>query len=505
MNIKKSLALCAVAAAFTGCSLDLPPEGSIGSDNAFATIQDARNLRNFQNVLLRGNTQGGIVYSQELQTDLFNITAESGNNGAEQNRWTFTSGYGDAASIFAGMYGCIANINYYLQEYRKLDLSKFTEKEQAELNLYFGEMHFERAYYYSVLVEKFCDFYTESTASEKLGMPYIKEYAPTAVAEKYPARPSLKETYDEIFKDLDTAATYLTTPGAPDNIFLTADVVKGLQARMALYTQNWALAAEKASEIINSGVYTLINDAELFKNMWINDNGKESMVQFYGSKSEMPGSNNFGYCNFNAKQNIYSAYMIPTTLVLDMYDTENDIRYPAYFGDYEVKGQGQTWNLVLCHKYYGNPEFMTGTEPNYQNKGKFFRIAEQYLIAAEAYAMNGDASNANKYLNALRKARIKGYTDVNLSGDELIQAIRDERVKELFAEGFRLNDLKRYNEGFSRENKYQGDGSALYLPGDASTTDLTIESGNFRFIYPIPQAECDANPQIQQNPGYTAE
>lgn len=44
------------------------------------------------------------------------------------------------------------------------------------------------------------------------------------------------------------------------------------------------------------------------------------------------------------------------------------------------------------------------------NKTKAFRISEMYLIAAEAYAMSGDAANASEILNELKAARIKGGT-----------------------------------------------------------------------------------------------
>ena len=77
-------------------------------------------------------------------------------------------------------------------------------------------------------------------------------------------------------------------------------------------------------------------------------------------------------------------------------------------------------------------------------KIKPFRIAEQYLIAAEGYAMAGQADQACTYLNLLRASRIPGYADRHYSGDELMAQIKLERARELYGEGFRFKDLKRW-------------------------------------------------------------
>jgi hypothetical protein len=68
----------------------------------------------------------------------------------------------------------------------------------------------------------------------------------------------------------------------------------------------------------------------------------------------------------------------------------------------------------------------------------------------------------------------------------------NERFKELPFEGHRFWDLKRRNLPVSRD------------AADAPTaTGTTLPAGNFRFLLPIPNSEVQANPKIQQNPGYT--
>ena len=176
-------------------------------------------------------------------------------------------------------------------------------------------------------------------------------------------------------------------------------------------------------------------------------------------------------------------------------DVGTDIRNNWYI--YRTCDYGTvTGAAVLCNKFAGNPTLQasTATVSSFINKIKLYRIAEQYLIAAEAYAMNGDATLANKYYNDLRKARIANYVEETYGGNELINAIREERVRELVAEGFRFNDIKRYGTGFSRSAPQNWDITT------STGADVTIQASNYKFLWPIPQNEIDAKPQIKHKP-----
>ena len=87
---------------------------------------------------------------------------------------------------------------------------------------------------------------------------------------------------------------------------------------------------------------------------------------------------------------------------------------------------------------------------------------------AEAYAQLGKTKEANNDLTKLMKA------------------IQDERAKELFMEGFRLSDLKRWNLGFERTPQTGTIDGSL-------NNSLKIEKGNPAFIWPIPKHELDAS------------
>ncbi len=115
-----------------------------------------------------------------------------------------------------------------------------------------------------------------------------------------------------------------------------------------------------------------------------------------------------------------------------------------------------------------------------------------------------DLANAGSYLNQLQAARFTdfqaaNYTDATI----LMNAIKDERHRELVGEGFRLTDLKRWREGVKRQNATQVADLVLY-PGAETTTALSKDADDFRMLWPIPKAEMDVNPQLkgQQNPGY---
>ena len=96
-------------------------------------------------------------------------------------------------------------------------------------------------------------------------------------------------------------------------------------------------------------------------------------------------------------------------------------------------------------------------------------------------------------------ARDPQAVETRASGEALVNAIRIERFKELIGEGFRFYDLKRYGQGMTRSDIQNSD--VVFQRG----TDLSIAADDYRWLWPIPQAEIDSNPQVkpQQNPGYT--
>ena len=115
---------------------------------------------------------------------------------------------------------------------------------------------------------------------------------------------------------------------------------------------------------------------------------------------------------------------------------------------------------------------------------KPFRLAEQLLIRAEAYAMREDYSLAGNDIATLRAARYESYgSSVSMTKNTAMEIIEEERIKELYMEGFRLMDLKRWHKGFERKPQTQSleNGSSLH-----------IEADHKLFVWPIPQHELES-------------
>ena len=160
---------------------------------------------------------------------------------------------------------------------------------------------------------------------------------------------------------------------------------------------------------------------------------------------------------------------------------------PKYFISH-----GLTWPLLM--KYFGNQDFMKQYNILHVTMPKVFRLSEQYLIRAEAYVQKDqpDYAKAGSDISAIRTARYSSYGgSTAMNKENAMDIIEAERVKELYMEGFRLQDLKRWHKGFKRK------------PQDQSLTNgssLKVEKDDPLFVWPIPQHELDSpGSQVEPN------
>ena len=123
-----------------------------------------------------------------------------------------------------------------------------------------------------------------------------------------------------------------------------------------------------------------------------------------------------------------------------------------------------------------------------------FRLAEMYLIYAEAVkrgGAGGTEATAVSYINKLRE-RALGNKAGNITTYTL-PLILDERARELYWEGFRRTDLIRFDDQFTTSTyvwPWKGDVKA----------GKGVEA--WRKLYPIPTDDLTANPNLKQNPNY---
>lgn len=509
--MKKFLFLIISAVLVVSCDLTKMPDGSISTENALTSVDDVLKFRADIYLSLRdGLCSEYPIYIPELMTDSFHASITFGNRNGEYYKWEITSIFGYVESLWQRSYYNVTLANFLEQGIAELLANNpdMTGSEKSQLDVVLGEAAFLKAYSMYFASQLYCGNYNAADAANTMGLMLLDGPVenPSDIA-AYVGRSSLEETYDYIEKYIGIAEEKLAAVGPQvGSIYLTSDAVKALKARVALTKGDYSTAIAASTSLVDSGTYPLIDNEVDFDRLWTNDSGEECIVQFWAGFSEgsLPGSNDYDYIGYNSS-GIYSPNYIPEKWIVDAYDA-NDIRFSTWFKEREVTFGSIAGNVYLFYKFPGNPELRSPeANSNYINKIKPFRIAEQYLIAAEAFAMRGsgdDETNACKYLNALRSKRIPGYAETTYSGDKLVEEIREERVKELFGEGFRFADLKRWNKGFSRSEAQ--DDQIISNAGGTNTEFLSIAADSYQWLWPIPQSEIDANPQIrdEQNPGY---
>lgn len=489
----------------SSCDMNKKPHYVIDDQSAIQSVEDALKMRNYLYIRLRGMSAGSYIYAGELMSDLFHATIGFGNRGGVYYRWQWSASDEVAEGVWAGCYTTTANANFLLEQLAKLDQTAMSDDDKAMLSVIEGECAFMKAYTMFYLVQLFSEPYTKNPNA--LGVMLVPKYNPTSDQSQYPGRSTVAETYTFIEENLKIAAQKLANvEGAVASEYLTIDAVTALQARIALYKGDYATAIEKSTSLIGPAKYEFVADEDEFEDLWTNDSGKECIMQLYAdyALSSLPSSLSYNYSGISNASGTVSPDYIPENWVLSLYEA-GDVR-ASWFEGYTLTFQNIKGNAYILNKFPGNPELNAADakDSNWINKIKLFRIAEQYLIAAEAYAMQGGNDIvALKYYNDLRRSRIAGYQDESIIGDALVEAIREERVRELIGEGFRFYDLKRYGKGFER-SQGQND-NILNGANDTQSELLSKPASDYRWLWPIPQAEIDSNPQIkeQQNGGYT--
>lgn len=500
-----TLALIAGLTFLASCDLDKYPETAINTTEAMESPADCYNFLTGLYASTKSMYSGFYTYSTDLMTDCYHAIKNFGNWDGDFYHHSILASTSDVEAVWNNFYGRIGNANFLITGATNLiESGSLSAGDLETVQEYYGEACFLRALMYFKLTEYFCKAYDKSTAESTFGVPVVTEYAPTAVSSTYPHRGTLAATYAQIDEDLKEAEKYVSTEGSPNAAYVTKDIVTALRARFSLSAQDYQTAYEKANSLIQSNKYALVTDAVKFADGWINDNLSETLWQpVIIDASDGGSANSYFINNTTGKDGGDDPQYLPEDWVLDLYDSRADIRYDAYFEERAIDARGNKGNLVLLIKFPGNPKLNSSSSSRYVNMPKIFRISEMYLIAAEAAYNNGNESVASDILNDLKTARIADWTKTAYSGTSLQKEIRDERVRELFGEGFRLSDIKRWHIGFSRS---AGQDPSLLQPG-ANYVSLSLPADSPKFVWPIPTSEMTANPQMkgEQNEGYTSE
>lgn len=270
-------------------------------------------------------------------------------------------------------------------------------------------------------------------------------------------RSTLEQTYDQVLADLIQAEQLLPEDGTTRNR-AQKSAARALRARLHLYRQQWADAETYASQVISNPKYSLVKPYKTFFTAPFQTS--ESVLELAFSVNDRNTYWNLWYPSSAGGQ--YTLKPSPALVA--------KLNNPTIGGTRKalIAGEG---NNVYGALYNTSA---TGTDPAY-----LIRIAELYLIRAEARAQQDKLTEAAADLNVIRtRAEVPALTPV--SKGQVLQAIEDENGVEFAFEAHRWFDLVR--------TKRTGE-------------VLGISNTNF-WLFPIPYSDILSDPDVTQNPGY---
>jgi hypothetical protein len=450
------LAFISLCLAFGACRkfISIPPpetqaQTSIIFENDQAAIAAATGLYSQIMSASLGITNGGTTLYPALSADeIYNTASNSDYDAFRSNEitlnatglnrlWTF--GYRNIYHANAVLEGLVASTG-------------ITDSIRKQLR---GEMLVTRALHYFILVNMYGEIPLVKTTSFQ-----TNQILP---------RSTLPEVHTFIMNDLLEAKTLLkdSYPSAgrvrPNKFAATA-----LLARFYLYSKQWQLAEQEATEVINNTQYSLVTN---LNNVFL-ANSAEAIWQFIPVTTIASTSEGNTFIPTSATTRPAFAF---TPQLLAAFET-SDQRKANWTKMVTISGQPYTYPF----KY----KVRTATPPPTENY-MVLRLAEVYLNRAEARMEQNNIAGAQQDLNRVRTRAGLSNTTANTQ-DQLRIAIMQERRIELMTEwGHRWFDLKRWEKAHEIL-------SAIKTPGWQSTDVL----------YPISQYDLDTNPFLEQNPGY---
>ncbi|UPK69023.1 RagB/SusD family nutrient uptake outer membrane protein [Chitinophaga filiformis] len=376
----------------------------------------------------------------------------------------------------------------------------------VNLDQIIAEIKVLRAYYYFVFTDLFGN------------VPLVTDYNvnPTTVKQR-----SRNEVYNFLENELTTNVPLLQDKAVANyghinkwggymllaKLYLNAQVYTG--------TPQWEKAANTADQVIKSGKYNL--QANFFDNFIVANEGSVENIfvvpfdfTFIGGnimvRRSLNGSHMYTY-NLGGQPN--NGWCAPTAFYRTFSD--NDIRKkmwligqqynasgavlidvatkkPVILSPYvnELSNPADTFKFAGARSVKYAPQPGAGT--NASNDGVVYRLADAYLIKAEAQIRNGQTGDALMLINAIRKrAGLNDWTAADLT----LPNILAERGRELAWEGCRRNDLIRFEVA----------DQLPYFTG-ARNPGKSKDPDNRTFIFPIPANQMISNKNLVQNPGY---
>lgn len=445
-----------------------PPESSITtmqsfSSNALATAAMTGVYYNMINANGDNFFNGAItIYtgtsSDELSFFLRTVQDNiqfNDNNLTPVNRRILNSFWNNAYSIIYSANAVIDGLN------SSVNISDTVKNELT------GEAKFVRALCYFYLTNLFGD------------IPLVNDI--NWRSSRLLSRTPMQDVYQQIVSDLLEAQHKLSadfSAAKGQRIIPTKWAASALLARVYMYLQRWADAEELSDAVIsNTSLFSLAPGLKtVFK-----PNSSEAVWQLQQSNTTATyNATNEGYriIPYDAASR---PFVYLTDSLLKSFEP-NDKRQDNWI-------DSTVYNSIT---YYYPRKYTTGPSQSmpggaYDEYYMVLRLAEQYLIRAEARAQQNKLPEAVSDLNEIRfRAGLQAYSGPLDDKDAIMKAIMHERQVEFFAEwAHRWFDLKRWNtlDTILKPNKGE----------NWQTTDQ---------LYPIPSRELQSDPNLTQNSGY---
>jgi len=460
---------------FSSCEddLNLAPHNSLTPDSFYKTLEDYK-LANeglyagFFTSNYYGNN--GILSRPDIVSDNVILAQKGRKSNQSFHEWRYSPNL--SWNMLYGAYVVNGRANYMVDNINNLVAG-------PERDNYLGMAKASRALAMFDLLRVYSKIPTQSSdANASLGISINTDTNPNAQV----TRSTVADSYAWVIDQLESAKTLISSTNDVDEMNLEA--VNGILSRVYLYNGDYQKCIDAANEVT-----TPIASVSDFPNVW-NDSSVEGVL-FKINQDRVQDNISLGTdWSQSVSGNVIPEYVLSFELS-NLYQA-NDVRKTSY-SFLGTDSDGNTYNAIF--KMFGE----TG-----QNNGvvdaKVIRSAEVYLNKAEAYFMNSDEANALIALDMVRQNRYTGFASGNETGSALIDAIKLERRLELFAEGHRFFDLKRWGNSVSRSTTDGEFSDGTGTPVPAAFTNMA--SGSYLFQFPIPQSERDVFPGLEQNPGY---
>ncbi len=313
------------------------------------------------------------------------------------------------------------------------------------------------------------------------------------------ARATSSEVYTQIEKDLSEAAPYLPLRSGlagGENFRLTSGAAHTLLGKVYLFQQKWSQAIGQFDAVINTGEYYLLPD---FSEIWetTNEFSYESIFEIpftsvqddwdRGNYDVMLMAYRGGISSGNTYRGGWGLCPVAINLV-EAYQAQNDtIRLNASVVDEAtILDDGCTIDDSRQYTGYFNNKYASLAADYihdfYSEKNEIIlRYADILLMYAESLYHLGNEITAQAYLNLVRE---RVYLDeIHVTGEELLEAIQEERRLEFALEGSRFFDLVRWDK--------------------AITVLANMGYQPHNNVWPIPASAFFINPNLTQNPGYS--